>query len=98
MVLSIYEAAMVLLPVAAVSLFFLLNAFRSKWSGHSYPPVAATMVGYALNFKRIHDFHTDHHYRYKTYRLVYPTRSYVLTTDPANVEHILKTNFTNYGR
>nr|ATG29922.1 CYP704C10 [Taxus chinensis] len=98
MVLSIYAAAMVFLPIAAASLVFLWHAFRSKWSDHPYPPVAATMIGHILNFKRVHDFYTDHHYRYKTYRLAYPTHSYVYTTDPANVEHILKTNFTNYGR
>ncbi|XP_057852061.2 cytochrome P450 704C1 isoform X2 [Cryptomeria japonica] len=98
MVLSIFAAAIVLLPIALASLLFLQNIFKSKWSSDSYPPVAATIVGHILNFKRIHDFYADHHYRYKTYRLAYPTHSYVYTTDPANVEYILRTNFTNYGR
>ena len=70
--------------------------FKRKWSGDLCPPVAATVVGHIINFKRIHDFHFDHHRRYKTYRIAYPTFSYVFTTDPANVEHILRFNFANY--
>jgi len=45
-----------------------------------------------------HQFLLDHHRRYKTYRIAYPTFSYVLTTDPANVEHILRFNFANYTK
>jgi cytochrome P450 len=70
--------------------------FKRKWSGDLCPPVVATMVGHMINFKRIHDFHFDHHRRYKTYRIAYPTFSDVYTTDPANVEHILRFNFANY--
>eukprot|EP01018_Ginkgo_biloba_P016142 Gb_31692 [translate_table: standard] len=39
-----------------------------------------------------------HAERYRTFRVVHPTFSYVITADPANVEHILKTNFANYGK
>eukprot|EP00253_Pinus_taeda_P023290 PITA_23290 len=45
---------------------------------------------------RLHDFILHHHRRHKTYRIPYPTFSYVVTTHPANVEHILRSNFANY--
>jgi cytochrome P450 len=72
--------------------------FKMKWRDDLRPPVAATVVGHIINFKRTHDFHFDLHRRYKTYRVAYPTFSYVFTTDPANVEHILRFNFANYTK
>jgi len=85
-----YATASIVLALLVIFLF------KMKWSGDLCPPVAATVVGLIINFKRIHDFLFDHHRRYKTYRIAYPTFSYVFTTDPANVEHILRFNFANY--
>ncbi|GER26401.1 cytochrome P450, partial [Striga asiatica] len=36
--------------------------------------------------------------KYKTYRIITPFRNKIFTSDPANIEHILKTNFQNYGK
>ncbi|KAI3886022.1 hypothetical protein MKX03_003603 [Papaver bracteatum] len=63
-----------------------------------YHPVAGTMFSQLLNFDRLWDYMTDQCCRYKTYRLLSPFRSEVYTSDPANVEYILKTNFQNYGK
>lgn len=41
---------------------------------------------------------TDLARKHKTYRLLSPFRSEVYTSDPANVEYILKTNFQNFGK
>jgi len=41
---------------------------------------------------------TDLARKYKTYRLLNPFRSEVYTSEPSNVEYILKTNFENYGK
>ncbi|XP_015168076.1 cytochrome P450 704C1-like [Solanum tuberosum] len=41
---------------------------------------------------------TDLAGKYKTYRLISPFRNEIYTCDPANVKHILKTNFDNYGK
>eukprot|EP01018_Ginkgo_biloba_P016149 Gb_22851 [translate_table: standard] len=60
--------------------------------------MVGTVCQHIMNFERVHDYHTDHAERHRTFRVVYPTFSYVFTTDPANVEHILKTNFANYGK
>ena len=89
-------AIAIILPIAAASLLVILF-FKRKWrSPDKYPPVAATMVGHILNFKRLHDFLYDHHRRLKTFRIAYPNFSLVCTVDPANVEHILRSNFANY--
>ncbi|KAH0766259.1 hypothetical protein KY285_002130 [Solanum tuberosum] len=41
---------------------------------------------------------TDLAGKYKTYRLISPFKNRIFTSDPANVEYILKTNFENYGK
>lgn len=86
-----YAAATLTLTLSVIFLFK-----RNRNSGSLCPPVAATIVGMSLNFNRLHDFLLHHHRRYKTYRITCLTYSSVFTTDPANVEHILKSNFANY--
>ncbi|KAL1546457.1 cytochrome P450 704C1-like isoform X1 [Salvia divinorum] len=69
-----------------------------KYDKRRYHPIAGTIFDQLLNFGRLHDYMTDLAARYKTYRLLAPLRSEVYTSDPANVEHILKTNFLNYAK
>ncbi|KAL2233978.1 UNVERIFIED_CONTAM: cytochrome [Sesamum indicum] len=63
-----------------------------------YHPIGGTVFNQLLNFYRVHDYMADLAGKYKTYRLIAPFRSEVYTSDPANVEHMLKTNFENYGK
>ncbi|KAI7726090.1 hypothetical protein M8C21_024703, partial [Ambrosia artemisiifolia] len=41
---------------------------------------------------------TDLAKKHKSYRIISPLHGIVYTSDPANVEYILKTNFKNYGK
>uniref|UniRef100_M1DNP6 Cytochrome P450 monooxygenase n=1 Tax=Solanum tuberosum TaxID=4113 RepID=M1DNP6_SOLTU len=41
---------------------------------------------------------TDLAGKYKTYRFISPFKNRICTSDPANIEYILKTNFENYGK
>ncbi|KAF8032413.1 hypothetical protein BT93_D1357 [Corymbia citriodora subsp. variegata] len=63
-----------------------------------YHPVAGTVLNQLLNFGRLHHYMTDLAGKHRTYRLLGPLRSEVYTSDPANVEYMLKTNFENYGK
>lgn len=63
-----------------------------------YHPVGGTMLNQLINFNRLHHYMTDLATKYKTYRLISPFRNEVYTSDPANVEYILKANFENYGK
>ncbi|KAI3918107.1 hypothetical protein MKX01_041427 [Papaver californicum] len=76
----------------------LSNDDKMKKRKKRYHPVAGTMFNQLLNFNRIWDYMADQCSKYKTYRLLSPFRSEVYTSDPANVEYILKTNFQNYGK
>ena len=63
-----------------------------------YPPIAGTVLHHLLHFNRVHHYMTELATKYKTYRMLAPLRSEIYTSDPANVEYILKTNFDNYGK
>ncbi|XP_024184309.1 cytochrome P450 704C1 [Rosa chinensis] len=63
-----------------------------------YHPVAGTVLNQLINFPRLHHYMTELACKYTTYRLLGFFRSEVYTSDPANVEYMLKTNFVNYGK
>lgn len=63
-----------------------------------YHPIGGTVIEQLINFSRLHDYMTDLAGKHKTYRLIAPFRSEVYTSDPANVEYMLKTNFPNYAK
>ncbi|TQE06003.1 hypothetical protein C1H46_008427 [Malus baccata] len=63
-----------------------------------YHPIATNFFRTLVNFSRRHHYLTDIAHKYKTFRAYNVLIDYVFTTDPANVEYILKTNFANYGR
>ncbi|KAL7607697.1 hypothetical protein Lser_V15G14300 [Lactuca serriola] len=69
---------------------------RKKTKTKKHHPIAGTMFNQLLNFNRLHDYMTDLAKKHKTYRLISPFRYEVYTSDPVNVEYILKTNFENY--
>ncbi|KAJ0968666.1 hypothetical protein J5N97_025583 [Dioscorea zingiberensis] len=70
----------------------------NKKKKEKYHPVVGTILHHLVNFGRLHDFSTDQAHKHKTFRLLSPLHSEVYTVDPANVEHILKTNSSNYGK
>uniref|UniRef100_A0A3Q7EKZ2 Cytochrome P450 n=1 Tax=Solanum lycopersicum TaxID=4081 RepID=A0A3Q7EKZ2_SOLLC len=84
----------------------LLHFFRFKLSDETkvvtyrtiYHPIGGTIFNQLINFHRLHHYMTDLACKYKTYRLISPFRNEIYTSDPANVEYILKTNFDNYGK
>ncbi|MED6181792.1 hypothetical protein PIB30_022677 [Stylosanthes scabra] len=63
-----------------------------------YHPIGGTVFNQLMNFNRLHHYMTDLAGKYKTYRLLSPFRNEVYTSDPINVEYILKTHFENYGK
>ncbi|KAL6131935.1 hypothetical protein ACLB2K_070308 [Fragaria x ananassa] len=71
---------------------------RLRDKNKRYHPVAGTVVHQLIHFSRIHDYMTELACKYNTYRILDFFKGAVYTADPANVEYVLKTNFTNYGK
>ncbi|KAH9614706.1 hypothetical protein KSS87_014102 [Heliosperma pusillum] len=84
--------------LALVLIKFVKSKLIQKDGYKNYPPIAGTMFNQLLNFKRLHHYMTDLATKHKTYRILNPFRNEIYTSDPANVEYILKTNFDNYGK
>lgn len=68
-------------------------------SKNRYHPVAGTVFDLLFNFRRLHDYMAHMSSKYRTYRLLnFFHGDFIYTAEPENVEHILKTNFPNYGK
>ncbi|MFS7926272.1 putative abieta-7,13-dien-18-ol hydroxylase [Helianthus anomalus] len=90
-------------PVFVLGSFVVLIIFhnylhRQPQHGKKYHPTAATVLHLLFNYDKLHDYMTTLSEKYKAYRLYNPVHGMVYTTDPVNVEYILKTNFKNYGK
>ncbi|KAK2653673.1 hypothetical protein Ddye_013529 [Dipteronia dyeriana] len=90
--------------VAVLVAVLILTKFQAKKSSPSekskkrYHPIGSTIFHQINNFHRLHDFLADLACNHKTFRLLSFFRTEVYTSDPANVEYILKTNFPNFGK
>ncbi|KAK4487402.1 hypothetical protein RD792_005965, partial [Penstemon davidsonii] len=81
------------------SIFFInLLVRKLHEKKRKYHPIGGTVLHQLKNFNRLHDYMTDLAQKYKTYRLIGLFRSEIYTSDPANVEYMLKSNFENYGK
>lgn len=62
-------------------------------------PILGSVLDVSRNHWRMHDYAYDYCKKYyPTYVTKMPGFNYVVTVDPANVEHVLKTNFSNYDK
>ncbi|CAL5050615.1 unnamed protein product [Urochloa decumbens] len=62
------------------------------------PPLVGTVFRQLNNFPRLFDEHVRYATAHRTSRLVYPGHSEFFTTDPAVIEHVLKTSFSKYSK
>lgn len=89
-------ATILLCIIFSIVLICFLAARNGK--KRHYHPIGGTVLHQLMNFSRLHDYMTDLAGKYKTYRLIGLFRNEVYTSDPANVEYMLKTNFDNYAK
>lgn len=98
--ISIAVAFLSLAIISAALLRFLIGKLQGEdgRKKKKYHPVGGTVFHQLSNFHRLHHYMTDLAGKYRTYRLISPFRNEIYTSDPVNVEYILKTNFDNYGK
>ncbi|OVA08970.1 Cytochrome P450 [Macleaya cordata] len=61
-------------------------------------PLIGALIELLMNYERMLDWLTDYLVESKTFKVPLPFTSYTYIADPANVEHVLKTNFVNYPK
>ncbi|XP_024543474.1 cytochrome P450 704B1 [Selaginella moellendorffii] len=93
--------ALILLGLLAFASWCAIHRIRQIGTpGFKTWPLIGVTLEVAANYHRIYDW-LSWNFRVKetmTMSATMPGRSYVFTVDPANVEHILKTNFANYPK
>ncbi|XP_015895042.2 cytochrome P450 704B1 isoform X1 [Ziziphus jujuba] len=70
---------------------------RNKNGPKTWPLVGAAIEQF-INYDRMHDWLVNYLSESKTVVIPMPFTTYTYTADPANVEHVLKTNFANYPK
>ncbi|KAJ7528430.1 hypothetical protein O6H91_15G003300 [Diphasiastrum complanatum] len=85
---------------ALVSAWWLfMHRFRQRHSkGPKTWPILGCIPEQAKNFDKLHDWLLHYFRATSTYSVPMVTINNTFTVDPANVEHILKTNFSNYPK
>lgn len=75
---------------------------RLKQKNNTKGPKTWPFLGAALeqltNYDRMHDWILDYLSRSRTVVVPMPFTTYTYIADPADVEHVLKTNFANYPK
>ncbi|PON69423.1 Cytochrome P450, E-class, group I [Parasponia andersonii] len=70
---------------------------RNKKGPKTWPLVGAAIEQF-LNYDRMHDWLVQYLFKSRTVVVPMPFTTYTYIADPANVEHVLKTNFANYPK
>ncbi|KAL5727884.1 hypothetical protein ACHQM5_001028 [Ranunculus cassubicifolius] len=99
---------MELIMVGFLSVFLLMAVFGIGFMGlyvkelvtreKDRPVIVGPIINQLIYFKTLYDYLTDHGRKNHSFRFITPTESEIYIIDPANVEYILKTNFSNYTK
>lgn len=96
------SSAIVVAAIAAIAVAFVftvtITISANKKKKKKYHPIGGTVFHLFYNFRRVYDYLTDLSHKYTTFRILYLDNVEIYTSDPANVEYFLKTNFSNYGK
>ncbi|CAH8266060.1 unnamed protein product [Arabidopsis lyrata] len=85
--------------VLSFALYLTIRIFTGKSRNDKrYTPVHATIFDLFFHSDKLYDYETEIARIKPTYRFLSPGQSEILTADPRNVEHILKTRFDNYSK
>ncbi|KAL5727887.1 hypothetical protein ACHQM5_001031 [Ranunculus cassubicifolius] len=93
----VVSSVLVILIISFCSLALKIVSGKSLRNSE-YPPVMGTVFDQLFYFNRLYDYQTNIARTYRTFRLLAPSQSEYYTTDPRNIEHVLKTNFDNYSK
>ncbi|XP_062105480.1 cytochrome P450 704C1-like [Humulus lupulus] len=93
-----FIAVSLLTIILSFSLFLLKIYTGKSIRDPSYPPVNGTVFSQLIYFSKLYDYQTEVATKWSTFRLLARGHSEVYTTDPRNIEHVLKTHFDKYSK
>ncbi|XP_019459626.1 PREDICTED: cytochrome P450 704B1 [Lupinus angustifolius] len=89
---------LLLLICMIVSLIFTHRWSQRNKKGPKTWPFIGAAIEQLMNYDRMHDWLVQYLSKSKTVVVPMPFTTYTYIADPANVEHVLKTNFNNYPK
>ncbi|KAL6580488.1 hypothetical protein OROMI_008512 [Orobanche minor] len=98
MIMDILGSPILVPALVAILAACVIMILLGKKEKKRYHPVGATVFHLMLNFNKLYDYLTDLTRKNTTFRILYLDNVQIYTSDPANVEYFLKTNFANYGK
>lgn len=88
-----------LMLVCTVLSWILIHRWNQR--NHKGPktwPIVGAAIEQLVNYDRMHDWLVKYLSELRTVVVPMPFTTYTYIADPANVEHVLKTNFANYPK
>jgi hypothetical protein len=94
-----YNMGMVLMLACMVLSWIFIHRWnqRQKRGPKTWPIVGAAIEQF-MNYNQMHDWLVKYLSELRTVVVPMPFTTYTYIADPANVEHVLKTNFANYPK
>ncbi|KAJ4972813.1 hypothetical protein NE237_005987 [Protea cynaroides] len=89
---------MMLLACSIISWIFIHRWNQRNSKGPKTWPIVGAAIEQLMNYNRMHDWLVECFSELKTVKVPMPFTTYTYIADPANVEHVLKTNFSNYPK
>lgn len=80
------------------SWIFLHRLKQRNAKGPKTWPFVGAAIEQLMNYDRMHDWLVEYFAQSRTVVVPMPFTTYTYIADPANVEHVLKTNFNNYPK
>ncbi|RZC85284.1 hypothetical protein C5167_041468 [Papaver somniferum] len=97
--LNEYKIEISIFLISVVSAYVFMHRWNQRnVKGPKSWPIIGVLVEVLMNYYRMHDWITDYSVESKTFNVPLPFTTATFIADPANIEHILKTNFDNYPR
>ena len=97
-VLAIAFLAITLYILGVVVSFAVFCTREFAQRAQDRPPLIGTVLRQLKNFDKLFDEQVSYALLHPTIRIVYPGHSEIFTSDPAVIEHFLKTNFSKYSK
>ncbi|KAI3944278.1 hypothetical protein MKW98_016508 [Papaver atlanticum] len=97
--LNIYKIEFTIFLISIVLAYVLEYGWNQRnVKGPKSWPFIGVLIELLINYHRMHDWLTDYFHESKTFKAPLPFKTITFIAEPANVEHVLKTNFHNYPK
>lgn len=93
-----YNMGILMLACMVLSWIFIHRWSQRNQKGPKTWPIVGAAIEQLMNYDRMHDWLVKYLSEMRTVVVPMPFTTYTYIADPANVEHVLKTNFANYPK